>query len=217
VAAGLVAAGLALAGSALLVGLPDGDPGPQGPRSPARTAEPFVVAPAERLTARPDVAPSHDAPGPGAPSPGPPPGRPLAVVIPALDVRAPVVPISGSTGVLRPPDDARTLGWWSGGAKPGARRGSAVVTGHTVHTGGGVFDDLGRLAPGDRIRVRTTRGLLGYVVRATTVYAKSSLASDAGRVFSQAVPGRLVLVTCEDWNGYEYLSNTVVLADRVSG
>lgn len=25
--------------------------------------------------------------------------------------------------------------------------------------------------------------------------------------------GRLVLVTCEDWNGKEYLSNAVVIAD----
>jgi hypothetical protein len=26
------------------------------------------------------------------------------------------------------------------------------------------------------------------------------------------VPGRLVLVTCEDWNGARYLSNVVVIA-----
>jgi hypothetical protein len=36
-------------------------------------------------------------------------------------------------------------------------------------------------------------------------------------VFSQDVPGRLVLITCEDWNGSVYLSNTVVLADPLPG
>ena len=34
----------------------------------------------------------------------------------------------------------------------------------------------------------------------------------ATRLFSQRVPGRLVLITCEDWNGVEYLSNVVVTA-----
>ena len=28
-------------------------------------------------------------------------------------------------------------------------------------------------------------------------------------------PGRLVLITCEDWNGTTYLSNAVVFADPV--
>jgi hypothetical protein len=31
-------------------------------------------------------------------------------------------------------------------------------------------------------------------------------------VFAQDVPGRLVLVTCEDWDGSGYLSNAVVIA-----
>jgi hypothetical protein len=33
-------------------------------------------------------------------------------------------------------------------------------------------------------------------------------------VFDQGVPGRLVLITCEDWNGSVYLSNEVVIAHR---
>ena len=47
-----------------------------------------------------------------------------------------------------------------------------------------------------------------------TVYRKSTLARDAQRVFSQTVPGRLVLITCEGWNGAGYDSNAVVLAER---
>ena len=77
-------------------------------------------------------------------------------MVPALGVRAPVVEIGvGSDGVLVPPDDPRTLGWWAAGAGPGAAYGSALVTGHTVSTGGGAFDDLERLAAGDPVRVRT--------------------------------------------------------------
>jgi hypothetical protein len=34
-------------------------------------------------------------------------------------------------------------------------------------------------------------------------------------VFRQRGPGRLVLITCEDWNGTTYLSNAVVFADPV--
>ena len=35
-------------------------------------------------------------------------------------------------------------------------------------------------------------------------------------MFSQDVPGRLVLITCEDWDGSRYLSNVVVTATPVA-
>jgi hypothetical protein len=35
---------------------------------------------------------------------------------------------------------------------------------------------------------------------------------DVPQLFSQSGPGRLVLVTCEDWNGEVYLRNRVVVA-----
>jgi hypothetical protein len=60
--------------------------------------------------------------------------------------------------------------------------------------------------------IRTARGRIGYAVRSVTIYRKASLARHAARVFSQRVPGRLVLITCEDWNGSVYLSNAVVVA-----
>ena len=43
------------------------------------------------------------------------------------------------------------------------------------------------------------------------------LAQDAQRVFSQTGPGRLVLITCEDWNGSGYDSNAIVFAERLTG
>jgi LPXTG-site transpeptidase (sortase) family protein len=141
-----------------------------------------------------------------------PAGAPRRVVIPALHVDAPVVPVHAPGRTLVPPSDPTTLGWWVDGAKPGAGRGSALVAGHTVHTGGGALDDLEKLRRGDPVTVRTDRGTIRYVVRQVRVYAKGRIADDAGRLFSQRVPGRLVLLTCADWDGARYLSNVVVTA-----
>lgn len=140
------------------------------------------------------------------------PGAPRRVVIPALSVDAPVLPVRAPGRTLIPPSDPQQLGWWADGAKPGARKGSALVTGHTVHTGGGALDNLEDLRPGDPVVVRTTRDTVRYDVQRVRVYSKGSLAQHAREVFSQKVPGRLVLITCEDWNGVRYLSNVVVIA-----
>ncbi|HEU4512521.1 MAG TPA: class F sortase, partial [Nocardioidaceae bacterium] len=83
-------------------------------------------------------------------------------------------------------------------------------------SGGGAFDDLERLRGGDRVVIGTTGGRVAYQVTGVTIYRKASLARHASRVFSQSVPGRLVLITCEDWNGSVYLSNAVVVAEPVA-
>jgi LPXTG-site transpeptidase (sortase) family protein len=142
------------------------------------------------------------------------PGRPQRISVPQLGVSARVVNISARKGMLTPPSDARMVGWWSAGAQPGAKRGSAVITGHTVHNGGGAFDDLDRLRKGDPVVVTTSRGQVRYRVTGVTTYRKRALATHAQEVFDQDVPGRLVLITCEDWNGEIYLSNVVVVAQR---
>jgi sortase (surface protein transpeptidase) len=85
-----------------------------------------------------------------------------------------------------------------------------------VHTGGGALQDLEQLTTGERIVVRTDRGRIAYEVASVRVFSKGRLAQEAERVFSQEVPGRLVLVTCEDWDGSQYLSNVVVVATTAS-
>ncbi len=134
------------------------------------------------------------------------------LVIDSLGVDAPVVPIAAPDGVLWPPKDPQTLGWWRDGAQPGERTGSALITGHTVSSGGGALDDLEELSAGDRLSVTGPRGRVTYEVREVEIYSKGSLAREAERLFSQSVPGRLVVITCEDWNGEIYLSNVVVTA-----
>ena len=47
-------------------------------------------------------------------------------------------------------------------------------------------------------------------------YRKAALAKRAAQLFDQSVRGRLVLVTCEDWNGEVYLSNVVVVAQPMA-
>lgn len=143
------------------------------------------------------------------------PGAPERLLVSALRIDAPVVPIRAPGGVLTPPADPQVLGWWADGARPGARRGSALVTGHTVSSGGGAMDHLEDLATGDRVGLRTDRGRLDYEVRRVVVLGKGELAQRAPRLFDQDVSGRLVLITCEDWNGVEYLSNVVVTATPV--
>jgi LPXTG-site transpeptidase (sortase) family protein len=140
------------------------------------------------------------------------PGRPVSIDIPRLGVETTVSGISAVGGTLVPPADYTTVGWWQDGPAPGAQHGTAIITGHTVHSGGGAFDELGDLRPGDRVIVARSRRDLEYVVSSVRSYRKGHLAKDAGTVFSGDVEGRVALVTCEDWNGEIYLRNVVVIA-----
>jgi LPXTG-site transpeptidase (sortase) family protein len=143
------------------------------------------------------------------------PGLPTRVIIPLQDINVPVVPIQAASGVLTPPSNPQELGWWAGGVQPGAMKGSALITGHTVHTGGGALDNLNDLRRGNEIIVLTDHGKLTYRVIHVVDFTKGHIADDAPRLFSQESRGRLVLVTCSDWNGVQYLSNTVVTAIAV--
>lgn len=133
--------------------------------------------------------------------------------LPALAVAAPVQLLPETTSqTLDPPSDYRTVGLWPLGAQPGDERGTAIIAGHTVHTGGGALDDLELLAPDDEIVLERPSGDLTYRVTSVKIYRKATLAQDAASIFSQTVPARLAVVTCEDWNGSVYLSNVVVIA-----
>ncbi len=143
-------------------------------------------------------------------------GWPRRVQVPRLHVDSTVVPISGQSGSLLPPDDPQVLGWWREGRPVGAEFGSAVITGHTVHTGGGALDNLAKLAVGDTIRTQTDDGWITYVVQRTRIYSTEELARDADDIFRLSGAGRLVMITCDDWNGSFYESNAVVFAAPTS-
>lgn len=144
------------------------------------------------------------------------PAAPVRLVVPALDLRADVVPIEvEGSGVLHPPADVHEVGWWRRSAEPGSQHGPTLLTGHTVSTGGGVMNRLGRIERGDRVVVRTHEGRVAYQATKVQVLSRAELAQQRRELFGRGGPSRLVLVTCTDWDGQVYESNIVVTARRV--
>ncbi len=88
-----------------------------------------------------------------------------------------------------------------------------MLTGHTVHDGGGVMDRLGKLKVGKPVRVVTPKGAMVYRTTKVLTLSKSQLAQRSSRLFGQNRPSnRLVLITCTGWTGSDYTSNIVVFA-----
>jgi LPXTG-site transpeptidase (sortase) family protein len=138
---------------------------------------------------------------------------PYTVRIPRIGVDAPVVSIEvNDERVLVPPRELRLVGWWSDGAAPGSARGSAVLVGHSARAGGGVFDDVGDLQAGDTIEVAGASDALTYAVESVEVMSKEDLARNAEEIFDQSGRGRLVVITCEDFDGTTWRSNIVTIA-----
>jgi LPXTG-site transpeptidase (sortase) family protein len=218
---------LALLGGWVVFGRPVGDEAALPSETNAPTNQPPTrpqTSPSWPPAARPPTIPqTSPTTRPVTPTTSPPAARsenagqggPRRILLPQIAVSAQVIPIAAQGRSLTPPSNPRVVGWWSGGARPGARIGSAVMTAHTVHTGGGAFDDLDKLRVGAIVTVTTSTGPITYAATSVTNYPKRSLAKHAAKVFDQTTPGRLVLVTCEDWNGEVYLSNAVVIAQPV--
>lgn len=145
------------------------------------------------------------------------PAEPVRLVIPDIDLRAEVIPIKvDPDGVLEPPEDFTLVGWWDRSAKPGAETGQTVITGHTVNRGGGVMDDMPDVKPGATVRVRTPEGTMVYEATRVVTYSIAELAENAQRIFGQGrTDGRLVLITCTDFENGAYQSNLVVYAHPV--
>jgi LPXTG-site transpeptidase (sortase) family protein len=145
------------------------------------------------------------------------PSNPQLLIVPEIKLRAPILPIEiAPDGVLTPPSDVHDVGWWKRSAKPGATSGQTLITGHTVHTGGGVMNRLGDLRPGSLIQIRTPRGTVDYEATKVFVYTKAEVAAHANELFSQDRKNiRLVLVTCTGWTGHDYTSNIIVYADQL--
>lgn len=121
---------------------------------------------------------------------------------------APVVKLLLQGDTLVPPSDPLVLGWW--GAKVNSKRGTILLVGHTVHTGGGFLDDLEKVPVGSSVAVSGT----SYKVVSNRVMSKEKVAQIAPKLFSQTGPSRLVVVTCEDYNPVtgHYASNVVMVA-----
>jgi hypothetical protein len=159
----------------------------------------------------PDVP---DRPGRSAtPTPTPTPSPPTAIRIPALGVRAAVVPVLAPGGALDVPADPQVIGWWSAGPRPGSAAGTVVLAGHvdTAERGLGAFAALLRTEPGTRIEVVAGPATVRYVVAARVRYPKSTLPPDVLASYGRP---RLALLTCGgafDERTRHYTDNIVVI------
>ncbi|MFY1702605.1 class F sortase [Micromonospora sp. WMMA1923] len=168
--------------------------------------------------ARP-AGPALDRPGPAVPAL--PRATPVRVTIPAIGVRAQVVPVAAdAAGQLEvPPLDRPTVaGWYRLGVSPG-EPGNAVLVGHvdSRQTGPAVFFRLGQLRPGDTVEVARADGRSArFTVDGVASYPKEQFPS--ALVYGGDGTARLRLLTCGgrfDDARRAYLDNTVVFATRV--
>lgn len=181
----------------------------------------FGLSTAWRAVSGPGTSPR----GPSAPSAAPIAGEVPAstksprLFAPEVGIDAPVVPISlKENGVLDPPAAVTSVGWWDGSADAGDRDGQTVMTGHTMRGGGGVMDELEELEKGDLVHVTDRDGRADYQVTDVVTWTKAELAANAVDAFGQdRHHGRLVLVTCEDWQDGAFRSNVVVFAEPLPG
>ena len=149
-------------------------------------------------------------PAPAAPATA---SDPLELTIDSLGIRnVEILPMDLQEGVLSPPDNPRLVGWWNASADVGADVGTTLLTSHKVASGSGVFERLVEVAPGAEILVSADTGSYRYVVLDVRVLHKDQLAVEAPELFAQDGQHRLVLVTCEDWDGAGFQSNSVVVA-----
>ena len=142
---------------------------------------------------------------------------PYVLRIPRIGVDAQIVPIkSNEEGILEPPRNISVAGWWSDGAAPGEPQGSAILVGHSVrYKLGGVFDDIEYLSRGDAIEVEGSHSTLTYRVQSNDLLSKDDLARNAEQIFDQTGAGRLVVITCGDFDGTVWRSNIVTIAEPI--
>lgn len=190
-----------------------------GPARQASVIETIVVMVVLSIAGVGLIYPNHPLPPPPAKLIGAPTGDVLEVK--ALKVKAPLVSVKmDKNAQLNPPQNPRQVGYWSGSSAPGARTGQTLVTGHTVHTGGGALDKLGTMRVGQPVVIfRKYAGQVqrtSYRVTSVRSYSKKQIATRAATLFGQdRGAGRLLLITCTGWDGEEYHGNTVVTAKRL--
>ncbi len=148
------------------------------------------------------------------------PSRPTKVSIPALDIEAPIldVGLAADGSVAVPPLDRHNeAGWFEQGPTPG-QFGPALIVGHAdTRTGPSVFHGLGRLKPGQEIRVKREDGDTAvFKVNSVEHFGKQKL--PIKRVYGDYSRPSLRLVTCGGtWLGGRqgYSDNIIVFASLV--
>ncbi|MEE8599533.1 sortase domain-bontaining protein [Euzebya tangerina] len=154
-----------------------------------------------------------------APPPPPPEvqrGDPSFIEIPAIGVRASVIPLNTmENGELEVPTDFAQTGWWQGGPEPG-ERGPSVIAGHVDSVNGpAVFFALEELVFDDAITITRGDGSSAvFAVRSTLNVTKEEFPSDL--VYGETDDAQLRLITCD--GGFDqgsYTGNLIITAELV--
>ncbi|MFE2278504.1 class F sortase [Streptomyces sp. NPDC059454] len=141
---------------------------------------------------------------------------PDRVVIPAIRVDAPVIPVGlDAEGWVDapPPQDPNLAGWFTGAVSPG-EKGTAVVVGHVDNAQGpAVFYGLGALKKGNRVEITRKDGKTAvFEIYGIEVFAKNNFPGD--RVYASKGTAELRVITCgggfSPQNGYD--GNVVAFA-----
>lgn len=128
--------------------------------------------------------------------------------IPAIGVNAGIIPVGVTkAGHLAIGRSVRDVYRWRDGVLPG-QQGSAVLAGHTWSQGPGVFDNLGRLQPGNLVIVGKNRFKVTRVRRVTGM-SRAAVAA----LFSDRGEPRLVLITCGDRNNLTGVYRTRIIVN----
>lgn len=144
---------------------------------------------------------------------------PNRIEIPRLKSSAPIVQVDvDSSRELEIPEDPHIAGWWRGGAKIGARKGTAIIAGHINYAGvEGALARIGTLNPGDTVYVygkhngKATK--VKFRITGVRTYQKKAL--PWREIFDQKSIGRIAIVTCGgpfDASTGNYLDNIVAFA-----
>jgi sortase A len=142
------------------------------------------------------------------PPPPPPPAIPDRIVIPAIDLDAPVVPVSQTVVIVdgqeRPTfviPATRAVGWHETSAPLGVP-GNTVLNGHNT-THGEVFRDLYKLEMGDEIIVYSGEAAYTYTVTEMLVLPEAGqpleMRIENARHIQPTEDERLTLVTCHPY------------------
>ena len=162
----------------------------------------------------PTTSPSTTAPSSGASQSD----RPVRVKVPDLAIDAPIILLGlDQDQRLEVPGNATDTGWWTGGSVPGTQ-GPAVIAGHVNFKGqAGVFQELGRLEPGDRVEVTLDDGTAtAFMVDRVEQHPKDAFPTNA--VYGPTPGSELRLITCGgDFNesSGHYDDNIVAFARAV--
>ena len=195
-------------GAAVAVGLirQDADPALPAATGSSTSSSATVSSPPARDTS---TTPPAVAPAP----------RPVAVTVPAIDVRSDLLSLGlaadGTIQVPQPGPDYDKAAWFTGSPRPGDP-GPAVIEGHVDSAAGGpsVFYDLGRLVAGDRVDVTREDGsVVTFEVYDVRLVPKDDFLTL--EVYGNTPGPELRLITCGgpfDSDARSYEDNVVAFA-----